>query len=77
MAKYANVDEYMAALPDDRRVVMEQIRGTIRSAARPRQSCDVGSRSVGRRGARPPLPGHAGHLARTPYRRGSATTPPW
>lgn len=33
MAKYANVDEYMAALPDDRRVVMEQIRGTIRSAA--------------------------------------------
>ena len=33
MATYANVDEYMAALPDDRRVVMEQIRGTIRSAA--------------------------------------------
>ena len=33
MATYASVDEYMAALPDDRRVVMEQIRGTIRSAA--------------------------------------------
>ena len=33
MAKYASVDEYMAALPDDRRVVMEQVRETIRSAA--------------------------------------------
>lgn len=33
MAKYANVDEYMAALPDDRRSIMEQIRSTIRAAA--------------------------------------------
>lgn len=33
MPKYANVDEYMAQLPEDRRVVMEQLRGTIRSAA--------------------------------------------
>lgn len=33
MAKYANVDEYMAALPDDRRSVMEQVRSTIRAAA--------------------------------------------
>ncbi len=33
MAKYANVDEYMAGLPDDRRAVMEQLRGTIRAAA--------------------------------------------
>ena len=33
MAKYQNVDEYMAQLPDDRRAVMEQLRSTIRSAA--------------------------------------------
>ena len=33
MAKYRNVDEYMAQLPDDRRAVMEQLRSTIRSAA--------------------------------------------
>ena len=33
MAKYQSVDEYMAALPDDRRTVMEQLRGTIRAAA--------------------------------------------
>jgi uncharacterized protein YdhG (YjbR/CyaY superfamily) len=33
MAKYQNVDEYMANLPDDRRAVMEQLRRTIRSAA--------------------------------------------
>jgi uncharacterized protein YdhG (YjbR/CyaY superfamily) len=33
MAKYASVDEYMAALPDDRRAVMEQVRGAIRAAA--------------------------------------------
>ena len=33
MAKYQNVDEYMAQLPDDRRAVMEQLRRTIRSAA--------------------------------------------
>ena len=35
MAKYQDVDEYMAQLPDDRRVVMEQLRSTIRSAAAP------------------------------------------
>lgn len=34
MAKYADVDEYMAQLPDDRRAVMEELRTTIRSAAR-------------------------------------------
>ena len=28
-----SVDEYMAALPDARRAVMEQVRGTVRSAA--------------------------------------------
>ena len=33
MAKYKDVDEYMAQLPDDRRAVMEQLRSTIRSAA--------------------------------------------
>lgn len=33
MAKYANVDEYMANLPRDRRVVMEQLRRTITEAA--------------------------------------------
>ena len=33
MAKYASVDEYMAGLPDDRRVAMEQLRRTIRAAA--------------------------------------------
>lgn len=33
MAKYASVDDYMAALPDDRRGPMEQLRQTIRSAA--------------------------------------------
>ena len=33
LAKYQNVDEYMAQLPDDRRAVMEQLRSTIRSAA--------------------------------------------
>ena len=33
MAKYQDVDEYMAQLPDDRRAVMEQLRRTIRSAA--------------------------------------------
>ena len=33
MAKYRDVDEYMAQLPDDRRAAMEQLRGTIRSAA--------------------------------------------
>jgi len=33
MAKYQNVEEYMAQLPDDRRSVMEQLRETIRSAA--------------------------------------------
>jgi uncharacterized protein YdhG (YjbR/CyaY superfamily) len=33
VAKYASVDEYMAGLPDDRRVAMEQLRGTIRAAA--------------------------------------------
>ena len=33
MAKYQDVDEYMAQLPDDRRAVMEQLRTTIRSAA--------------------------------------------
>jgi uncharacterized protein YdhG (YjbR/CyaY superfamily) len=33
MAKYQDVDEYMAQLPEDRRAVMEQLRRTIRSAA--------------------------------------------
>ena len=33
VAKYQSVDEYMAALPEDRRAVMEQLRGTIRAAA--------------------------------------------
>ena len=33
MAKHASVDEYMAGLPDDRRSVMEELRGTIRAAA--------------------------------------------
>jgi uncharacterized protein YdhG (YjbR/CyaY superfamily) len=33
VAKYQDVDEYMAQLPDDRRTVMEQLRSTIRSAA--------------------------------------------
>jgi uncharacterized protein YdhG (YjbR/CyaY superfamily) len=33
MAKHATVDEYMAALPEDRRAVMEQLRATIRAAA--------------------------------------------
>ena len=33
MAKYGNVDEYMAGLPDDRRAAMEQLRSTIRAAA--------------------------------------------
>ena len=33
MAKFQDVDEYMAQLPDDRRAVMEQLRRTIRSAA--------------------------------------------
>jgi uncharacterized protein YdhG (YjbR/CyaY superfamily) len=33
VAKYQNVDEYMAQLPEDRRAVMEQLRSTIRSAA--------------------------------------------
>ena len=35
MAKYTDVDEYMAQLPDDRRAVMEQLRSTIRAAASP------------------------------------------
>jgi uncharacterized protein YdhG (YjbR/CyaY superfamily) len=33
MAKYANVDDYMASLPDDRRSVMERLRGTVRAAS--------------------------------------------
>ena len=33
MAKYASVDDYVAALPDDRRAVMERLRRTIRAAA--------------------------------------------
>jgi uncharacterized protein YdhG (YjbR/CyaY superfamily) len=33
LAKYANVDEYMATLPDDRRAVMEELRRTVREAA--------------------------------------------
>ena len=33
MAKYANVDEYLAGLPADRRAVMEQLRRAIRAAA--------------------------------------------
>lgn len=33
MAKYSNVDEYMASLPADRRAVMEQIRGAIAETA--------------------------------------------
>ena len=30
VAKYRDVDEYMAQLPDDRRAVMQQLRSTIR-----------------------------------------------
>jgi uncharacterized protein YdhG (YjbR/CyaY superfamily) len=33
MADPATVDEYLAALPDDRRAVMQDIRRTIRAAA--------------------------------------------
>jgi uncharacterized protein YdhG (YjbR/CyaY superfamily) len=33
VAKYQDVDEYMAQLPDDRRAVMEQLRSVIRFAA--------------------------------------------
>ncbi len=33
MAKHVSVDDYMAALPADRRAVMEQLRATIRRAA--------------------------------------------
>jgi uncharacterized protein YdhG (YjbR/CyaY superfamily) len=33
VAKYQDVDEYMAQLTDDRRKVMEQLRSTIQSAA--------------------------------------------
>jgi uncharacterized protein YdhG (YjbR/CyaY superfamily) len=33
VAKYQNVDEYMAQLPDDRRAVMEQLRSTMRAAS--------------------------------------------
>jgi uncharacterized protein YdhG (YjbR/CyaY superfamily) len=33
VAKYASVEDYMAALPEDRRAVMEQLRSTIRAAA--------------------------------------------
>jgi uncharacterized protein YdhG (YjbR/CyaY superfamily) len=32
MSKYANVDEYLAGLPADRRDVMEQLRRAIRAA---------------------------------------------
>jgi uncharacterized protein YdhG (YjbR/CyaY superfamily) len=32
MAAYRDVDDYMAQLPDDRRVVMEALRRTIRAA---------------------------------------------
>ena len=33
MSKYESVDDYMAGLPEDRRVAMEQLRRTIRAAA--------------------------------------------
>jgi uncharacterized protein YdhG (YjbR/CyaY superfamily) len=33
VAKYANVDEYMASLPQDRRIVMEGLRRAITQAA--------------------------------------------
>jgi uncharacterized protein YdhG (YjbR/CyaY superfamily) len=33
VAKYRDVDEYMAQLPADRRAVMEQLRATIRAAS--------------------------------------------
>lgn len=33
MATYASVDDYMAALPEERRAPMEQLRDAIRSAA--------------------------------------------
>ena len=33
MTKHASVDHYMAGLPDDRRSVMEELRGTIRAAS--------------------------------------------
>lgn len=32
-AKWDTVDEYLAALPDDRRAILEQLRQTIRAAA--------------------------------------------
>lgn len=35
VAKYRDVDEYMAQLPEDRRAVMERLRSTIRAAASP------------------------------------------
>ena len=35
VARYEHVDDYMAELPDDRRAVMEQLRGAIRAAAPP------------------------------------------
>jgi uncharacterized protein YdhG (YjbR/CyaY superfamily) len=33
VAKHASVDDYLAGLPDDRRVVMEQLRAAIGAAA--------------------------------------------
>lgn len=33
LAKFQDVDAYMAQLPDDRRAVMERLRSTIRAAA--------------------------------------------
>jgi uncharacterized protein YdhG (YjbR/CyaY superfamily) len=33
VAKYASVDEYLASLPQDRRAVLETLRGTMAGAA--------------------------------------------
>lgn len=33
MAKHEDVDAYLATLPDDRRVVMDELRRTVRAAA--------------------------------------------
>lgn len=33
MARYRDVDDYMAHLPDDRRAVMEELRSAIRAAS--------------------------------------------
>ena len=34
-----NIDEYLAALPDDKRVALEKLRKTIRAAAPKAEEC--------------------------------------